>query len=386
MRNVGKSLEISRSVHCLWREPKIGGNYSTAVSLHSHTLHSRESLDFVPRVLRRVPLAHAALQNLEKDHIRKKGKSIPFHRAFWRPPLNPRAAYELEAGQISKLLGLQPLVSITDHDNLEACAELDAIGIPVPYSTEWTVPYHATVFHIGVHNLPPDIARGFEAEMAKVTAAPTRERIAELLDAMHALPGVLLILNHPFSCEEMLPRADHILLLHQFIAEFGQWMHAYELNGLQPTINNTDTIRLAASHGVPVIAGGDRHCCEPNANLNLTNAASFAEFVDEVRVERRTSVLFMPQYRDPIPARYIEVIWHAVRSYPEFTGRKRWLDRVFLDCEDGETRSFATLWPDGGHPVIHAFVSLVGLLASPGIRAMMCMTLGRPINLEPEVL
>jgi hypothetical protein len=386
MRIAGKSLETSRSVHCLWRQPSVRDGYSTAVSLHSHTMHSREGLDFVPRVLRRVPVAHAALERLQERHRRHAGKPIPFERAFWRPPLNPRAAHGLEAAQIRNLLGLGPLVSLTDHDSLEACAELRAIGIEVPYSLEWTVPYHGTVFHIGVHNLPPDRARGLEAAMSAATAAPTSGRVAELLAEMHAMPDALLVLNHPFSCEELAERAVHVRLLTQFLGEFGGWMHALELNGMQPKVNNADTIRLAAERGIPVISGGDRHCSEPNANVNLTNARSFAEFVREIRVERRSSVLFLPQYRDPISARYIEFIWQAVRSYPEFTGRARWVDRVFLQLDSGEIVTCGSLWPNGGPAIIRSFISVIGLLASPGMRAMHCMAVGRTGNPEPGMI
>jgi len=386
MRLAGNSFEVSRSVHCLWREPRAKDGYSTAVSLHSHTMHSREGLTFIPRVLRRVPLAHAALQKIEERHRRTTGKPIPFERAFWRPPLHPHAAYDLEAAQIRNLLGLRPLVSLTDHDSLEACAELDAIGIDVPYSLEWTVPYHGTVFHIGVHNLPPDQARGFEAAMAIATASPARESIAELLAEMHALPDVLLVLNHPFSCEELVERAEHVRLLAQFLREFGSWMHALELNGLQPKVNNIDTIRLAAERGTPVISGGDRHCCEPNANVNLTNAATFTEFVHEIRVEQRSSVLFLPQYRDAISVRYIEFIWHAVRNYPDFTGRLNWVDRVFFQRESGETVTCGSLWPNGGPAVIRSFISVIGFLASPGVRAMHCMAMGRVAELETDSL
>jgi len=374
-----------RSVHCLWRDPKVRDGYSTAVSLHSHTMHSREGLVFVPRVLGRVPLAHAALQKIDARHRREKGKPIPFERAFWRPPLNPLAAHDLEARQI-QALGLHPLVSITDHDNLDACAELRAIAIAVPYSLEWTIPYHDTVFHIGMHNLPPERARELEAAMAAVTAAPGSARIAELLAAMHALPGVLIVLNHPFSCEELVTRAEHVRLLRQFLDEFGAWMHALELNGLQPHANNADTVRLAAAQEKPVISGGDRHCCEPNANLNLTNARSFAEFVHEIRVERRSSVLFLPQYRDAISVRYVEFIWHAVRNYPESPGRARWVDRVFYQSDSGETVTVGSLWPNGGPAVIRGFISVVGLLASPGIRAMHCLAMGRVGELGPEIL
>jgi hypothetical protein len=386
MRMSRKSLEISRSVHCLWRERDVVEGYRSAISLHGHTMHSRESLDFVPRVLRYVPMAQAALEQFEDRHRRLHGKRIPFERAYWRPPLNPRAAYELEFGQIRNQLGLKPLVSLTDHDDLEACAELNTLGLAVPYSIEWTLPYQGTVFHIGVHNLPPAQARPLEAAMAAVTQAPASQRIAELLAALHAIPDVLIVLNHPFSCEELVDRSLHVRLLHQFLESFGGWMHAFELNGLQVAVNSLDTIQLAAERGMPVISGGDRHCCEPNANLNLTQAGSFTEFVHEIRRERRSEVLFMPQYRDPIPARYIEVIWQAVRSYPEFDGRQRWVDRVFYVRDSGETVSIAEISPNGGSALVRSLIALVGFLASPGMRALLCMVMGRVRELEPVTL
>ena len=385
MRKAERSLEISRSVRCAWREPHAHKTFATGVSLHSHTLHSRETLDFIPRVLRAVGPAHAALEALEARHRRKTGKSIPFERAFWRPPLHPHAAYDLEVAQI-RSLGLEPLVSITDHDSVESCAELDTIGIHVPYSTEWSIPYHGTVFHVGVHNLPAEQARAFESDMAAITAAPRSERIQELLAALSRFEQVLLILNHPFSCEGRVAQAHHVELLQRFLEECCGWIHAFELNGLQPLSHNLDTIRLADEWGVPVISGGDRHCCEPNANLNLTNARTFGEFVSEIRVEQRSSVLFMPQYRDPIPARYIEFMWHAVRDYPDFSGRMRWLDRVFFIREKtGENVPIAEEWTTGGPLVIRAFVAMVGLLASPWMRAVFCSTMGRIGDLEPEV-
>jgi len=36
-----------------------------------------------------------------------------------------------------------------------------------------------------------------------------------------------------------------------------------------------------------LVSGGDRHGVEPNANINLTNATSFTEFVHEIRRKRR---------------------------------------------------------------------------------------------------
>jgi hypothetical protein len=384
MRTALRSLEASSSVRGLWRHPEALKGYHSAVSLHGHTTHSCESLAFVPRVLSHVTVARAALNWLEEWHRRETGRPIPFERAFWTPPLNPRAAFELEAGQIRNLNGLDPMISLTDHDTLEACAELRSIGVAVPYSMEWTFRFHQTVFHIGAHNLPFYAARELEAAMLSAAAARDLKRCAESMAAVHAIPGAMLVLNHPFSCEGMLERSRHISLLMQFLEEFGPWIHALELNGLQPAASNADTLRLAGERGLPVVSGGDRHCTEPNANLNLTNAATFAEFVDEIRVDKRSAVLFLPQYRDAIPVRYIEFIWQAVRNYESFVGRTRWVDRVFVKRESGEVVSCAALWPNGGPAVIRGFISLAGLLASPGMRAMLNASFGRTPSLEPE--
>ena len=379
MRTTRKTLPPSRSVQCLWKTPKAPGGYRTAISLHSHTMHSREGLDFIPRVMRKIGLVHFFFRLAERRHVVRTGRSVGYERAFWRPPLNPQAAYNLEAGQIREKLGLQPLVSLTDHDEMEACAELRAIGISVPYSTEWTVPYGETVFHIGVHNLPPDTAAAFDAEMARYTAQPNEELLAEILAAFDEIEGVLVVLNHPFINEERLDRPAHVRLLMRFLAAHGARMHALELNGLQPASDNREVIALAEERGIPVISGGDRHCLEPNVNVNLTNAATFAEFVHEVRHDHVSQVLFLPQYCESIPARYIEFIWHAVQTYPDMPGRERWVDRIFYEpygCP-GTIVPVSSEWTNGGPAVIRGFVSAVGLLAGPGMRPALRLALGQ---------
>ena len=360
----------------LWRNPSAAKDAATGVSLHSHTMHSRESLDFIPRVLAMFPPIARRVHRISERRRAETGSPVAFHRAFWRPPLHAQAAWELEAGQIRKNLGLQPLVSITDHDDLEACADLRMLGIPAPFSLEWTVPFGPTVFHIGVHNLPAEQARTFAAGIARYTADPQPALLAELLAALDALPDVLLVLNHPFCCELRLPRAAHVELLLQFLWQHSAWIHALELNGLQPASDNCATIQLAADWNLPVISGGDRHCLEPNANLNLTNATTFAAFVDEVRRDRLSRVLFLPQYREPIAARYIEFIWHAVRNFPDFPGRARWVDRVFYDHELRGELPVAAFWPEGGPRALRYFISAVGFLASPQIRATLRLAIG----------
>jgi hypothetical protein len=362
-------------VQCLWRNLSAAEGYPAGVSLHSHTSHSREYLDFIPRVMRRVPPADRFRRWLETRHSERSDKSVRYRDAFWQPPLNPRAAYELEAAQVREL-GAAPLVSITDHDDLEACAELNALGLPVPYSLEWSVPFHPTMFHIGVHNLPAAQARDLAAGMARATANPTQALVSEMFDALANLPDVLVILNHPYSNEERVERPVHVEFLNRFLELYRGWLHAIELNGLQPAADNRECIGLAAGLELPVISGGDRHCREPNANLNLTNASTFAGFVAEIRRDRVSHVLFMPQYRDPIPVRYIELIWHAVQNYPDFAGRERWVDRVFYQREEGgPVVPLSQIWPQGGPRPIGWFIRSIEFLAGPHMRGTLCRAL-----------
>jgi hypothetical protein len=369
-----KSLDFAGSVACLWKNPHAVRGYTTGISLHGHTLHSREFMDFVPHVFAKLPFAGGALDALSERRRRRSGLTISYHRAFWRPPLHAHAAHDLEAAQIREKLGLNPLVALTDHDDLEACADLHALGIRVPYALEWTVPFEATVFHLGIYNLPPEHARGFAAAMAGYTSQPEPHRLRELLAELDALPDVLIVLNHPVCCEFRIERAAHVARLRQFLQLYGTRMHALELNGLQSATDNREVVRIAAEVGLPVISGGDRHCLEPNANVNLTNATTFVEFVHEVRRDRLSRVLFLPQYREALATRYIEFISQVVKTYPELTGRQSWMDRVFYDHELDGLQSLSDLWPEGAPLPIRGFVSTLGFLATR--RAALRMAFG----------
>lgn len=341
-------------------------------------MHSREGLGFIPRVMRKLGFAHTIVRMAESRYERLHGRPVGYERAFWRPPLNPQAAYNLEAEQIGNALGLQPLVSLTDHDELEACTELRAIGVPCPYSLEWTVPYAGTEFHMGVHNLPSDSAAAFLAQLTRCTSERREALLEETLAALDEESDTLVVLNHPLISQEQLDQASHTRLLMSFLARHGRRIHALELNGLQSASDNRDVTRLASETGIPVISGGDRHCLEPNANVNLTNAGSFAEFVHEIRREGLSRVLFLPQYRESIAARYIHFIWHAVRTYPDMPGRERWVDRIFFEPfeQPGVILPLSSEWSSGGPAIVRAFVSSIGFLAAPHMRGALRLAFG----------
>jgi hypothetical protein len=113
-----------------------------------------------------------------------------------------------------------------------------------------------------------------------------------------------------------------------------------------------------------LISGGDRHGVEPNANINLTNASSFTEFVHEIRREKQSNVLFMPQYAQPWKHRILQATLDAIRNYPEFPqGSRMWDERVYHPDPSGVIRPLCEIWPAGRPPLGFGWaVALVQLL------------------------
>jgi hypothetical protein len=136
-----------------------------------------------------------------------------------------------------------------------------------------------------------------------------------------------------------------MVLVNEFLAVYGQYIHALELNGLRDWKENREAATLAGKWNQLIISGGDRHGIEPNANVNLTRAASFTEFVNEVRRERQSHVLYMPQYAEPWKHRILQSTLDAIRDYPHFPeGARRWDQRVFHPDVNGEMRPLSEIW------------------------------------------
>src|ERR1700759_705444 len=130
--------------------------FRTGVSLHSHTMHSREYLTRFPGYISHIPIVSYIIER-EVGRLHLYGRrDVDFSRIYWTPPLSPREAFALEQSQIEQHLGLTALVSLSDHDNIEAGLQLQMLdyGSRAPVSVEWSVNYGQTVFHLGIHNLP----------------------------------------------------------------------------------------------------------------------------------------------------------------------------------------------------------------------------------------
>jgi hypothetical protein len=347
-------------VRFVWREPAAAKDFRRGVCLHGHTLYSQECLAFLPRYLHQAPGI--------SQMVRRYDGGVDYARAYWTPPLSPASALDLERRQIERL-GLEPFVSLTDHDEIAASMALQvtAARYQAPVSVEWTVPYMRSILHLGIHNLPPGGARTWMAAMAAFTAAPQEAALPGLLSALSAIPDVLIVLNHPFWLEEGVRQDDHKSALRSLWSECLEWLHAFELNGTRPWRENEATIALGRDHGRPVISGGDRHACEPAACINLTNARSFAEFVREVR-EGHSHVLFLPQYREPMALRVLEACRDILRYYPEYPGRERWTDRIFYRGNDGVARPVSVVWKGRAPWTLNGAAALLQLAAGTKLR------------------
>lgn len=178
-------------------------------------------------------MLHAALEK----QCKRSTIPVDFTKAFWTPPLTPMRAYETEKDQVEDVLGLGSLVSLTDHDNIEAPTQLRGVAetSQIPLALEWSVPFRGTTFHIGVHNLPSAGAQSIVAELNDCTRNPTERRIVELLAMLDQIPDVLVVFNHPLWNQSCTGKARDAEILHEFLRQTSKFLHAFEFNATRST-------------------------------------------------------------------------------------------------------------------------------------------------------
>jgi hypothetical protein len=360
------------TISYLWREPEAAKGFTTGVSLHSHTNQSQETLDFIAELSRDWGLLQPIMRWAERRSQHASGIRPDYARSYWTPPLTPRIAFDLERSQIENKLQIPALVSLTDHDDINAPMLLRSVDSArhIPVSVEWTVPFYETAFHIGVHNIPSAQGLAWMDRLRVFTAIPVAERkpslLREILAELNEIPQVMIVFNHPIWDLYRVGNARHMVLVNEFLAVHGQYVHALELNGLRDWKENREAATLAGKWNQLVISGGDRHGVEPNANVNLTRATSFTEFVYEVRRERQSHVLYMPQYAEPWKHRILQSTLDAIRNYPHFPeGAQRWDQRVYHPDANGEMRRLSEIWTaeNGRAPAwIEAILACVRLM------------------------
>ncbi len=362
-------------LNILRRQEDLSSRAKTGVSLHCHTENSKEMLDFVPHYAEKLPVINFFWHRERDKYLEREGKGIDFSTAFWSPPMTGPEVFESEKKQINSA-GLEAIVSITDHDCIDSCLKVNGAeeNSHAPISLEWTVPYDFGFFHVGVHNLPKDRAVDLTKKLLDLTFNPdqhTKEKLDECFSMLNEMPEVLVILNHPLWDIELVGKERHLELLKDFIRVHGRWIHAFEVNGFRSWSENKRVIELAEALGFPLVTGGDRHGCKPNTVMNLTNAASFSEFADEIRTDKHSEIVMMPEYELPLHSRQLESFSEILRHYPQSPeGRRKWFERVHFDVGDGNgLRALSAHgWTRGGPAWLRLAILVLGIMGSPAVR------------------
>jgi hypothetical protein len=361
--NVG--AQVHNSGLFLSKNRDIQGKFRSGVSLHGHTKHSLERLGFLGRFLREHRILRHWIAQQAQRCEQESGIRLDFDRSYWTPPLTAQLAYVLETRQIESI-GLCPMVSLSDHDNIEASTLLRQVAETgdIPISVEWTVPFGKAEFHVGVHNMPGAIAHDLMSTLAECTAQADEQHTTELISELQLIPSLLLVFNHPVWNFNGIAQDVFDFELDRFLQCSCRGFHAFELNGMRSHRENHRVIQLAAKWNQVLVSGGDRHACEPNALLNLTNATEFPEFIDEIRNKRQSTVLVMPQYNEPLTWRFFRGFSDVIREYPGHPqGERKWDQRTFHPDLAGNMAPLSELWPNGAPGFLRKILAL-SLMAS----------------------
>ena len=130
------------TISYLWRDPARGADLpNRRLSAQPHQSVAGNS-GLRGRLGQPVQARPPLLERLERRSHSNHRIPIDWARSYWTPPLTPKLAFDLESRQIEKL-NLAALVSISDHDNIQAPLLLRSVPSArhIPISVEWTAPY-----------------------------------------------------------------------------------------------------------------------------------------------------------------------------------------------------------------------------------------------------
>jgi hypothetical protein len=91
----------------------------------------------------------------------------------------------------------------------------------------------------------------------------------------------------------------------------------------------------------------------------------------------------MPQYREPLGLRILEASWGILRTYPEYPGRERWIDRIFYVGEDNVAQPLSVIWKNKSPRMLNGATGLLRLLATRGLRGALRLFLTNRSEVMP---
>jgi len=316
--------------------------FGYAVSLHNHSCHSVEKLAALNQVVKLAfmrPLSGVLQRSFGLAGV----SDLNYAEITFNPPYTPAEVYRIES-EAAAHWGFHGVhLAITDHDEFAGSLAL-LRGRPdldgrIAVSEELSLWYQGHLFHLGVSGIPES---GIDETHARIQAAARGGRYDELFETL-AASRCLVVLNHPLIAWAPGPEAIPITDL---LTRYGWAIHALEVNGMRCREENDRVLELARQWRKPVVGGGDSHLLVASSILSLSQAASYRDFIAEVKGGR--SVPFVtPDYFAPLKwklflrvlffmSRYRQIASYKGQPVAAMLGRRR----VLLDPVGSASRGF----------------------------------------------
>ncbi len=284
-------IENYRYRECLHPEREFG----YAVSLHNHSRHSVEKLAALNHVVKRAfmrPWSGILQESFGLGDV----PNLNYAEITFNPPYSPEDVYHMEATAASRWCFDGVHLAITDHDEFAGGLALRRnrpdLNDRAAVSEELSLWFEGHLFHLGILHLPEG---GAEETHIQIQAAARGKRYDELFEILSA-SGCLVILNHPLVA--WAPGAETIPVT-DLLSRYGWAIHALEVNGMRPREENDRVLELAQKWRKPVVGGGDSHLLVASSMLSLSSAATFQDFIAEVK-DGHAMPFVMPEYFAPI--------------------------------------------------------------------------------------
>jgi hypothetical protein len=275
--------------------PRPDREFGYAVSLHNHSCHSVEKLAALNHVVKLAymrPWSGVLQRSFGLDGV----AGLNYAEVTYNPPYTPADVYQMEAAAAANWGFDGVHLTISDHDEFAGSLAL-LRGRPdlnghIAIGEELSLWYQGHLFHLGLSGLPESaIAETHD----RIQSAARGRRYDELFETL-ASSGCLVVLNHPLVA--WAPGEDTIPVT-ELLSRYGWAIHALEVNGMRPREENDRVLELARQWRKPVVGGGDSHLLVASSILSLSRAATFKDFIAEVK-EGQAVPFVTPDYFAPL--------------------------------------------------------------------------------------
>jgi predicted metal-dependent phosphoesterase TrpH len=319
--------------------------FGYAVSLHNHSIHSVEKLAALNQVVK-LGFMRPLSGILQRSFGLAGVSDLNYAHITFNPPYTPEDVYQMESAAAARWGFDGVHLTITDHDEFAGSLALrrfrpDLNG-RVAIGEEVSMWYQGHLFHLGVSRLPES---GIDDTHARIQSAARGQRHDELFETL-AASGCLVVLNHPLIAWAPGPESIPITDL---LTRYGWAIHALEVNGMRRREENDRVLELARQWNKPVVGGGDSHLLVASSVVTLSRAASFNDFIAEVK-DGHSVPFVTPEYFAPLKWKLFLRVLFFMAHYRQIANYKgqpvaEMLEnrRVLLDPVGAASRAFLSL-------------------------------------------